>query len=126
MADVDFLFAVVSVGAGIGIGAWAGYALGTRAQGSRGGFWSAAVGATIVSMLIDFAGLMLGQYWLAVGAIGLMCGALTGLKYGYSPNVRVWEALKQARTAEEARKNATGAEQGEEASEESSGRAADE
>ena len=30
-----------------------------------------------------------------MGAMGLMGGLLTGLKYGYSPSLRVWDALKQ-------------------------------
>jgi hypothetical protein len=39
---------------------------------------------------LDFAGLVLGLYWLAYGAVGLMGGLITGMKYGYVDSMRIW------------------------------------
>jgi hypothetical protein len=39
---------------------------------------------------LDFAGLATGRYWLAYSAVGLMCGLITGMKYGFSDSIAVW------------------------------------
>ncbi len=48
------------------------------------------VGALLGCAALDLTGLVLGRQWLAYGALGLMAGLITGMKYGYSDSIGVW------------------------------------
>ena len=82
---------IVAIAAGLAIGFVAGYWIGSRYRGQRGILWSLAAGAIATAWVIDLAGFVSGQQWLATGSIGLMAGLITGIKYGGFPEVRVWD-----------------------------------
>jgi hypothetical protein len=82
---------IVAIAAGLAIGFVVGYWIGSRYRGQRGILWSLAGGAIATAWVIDLAGFVSGQQWLATGSIGLMAGLITGIKYGGFPEVRVWD-----------------------------------
>jgi hypothetical protein len=71
-------------------GVAAGYKTGSVIRGNRKAFWGLNIAAVVFCAALDFVGLVLGQYWLAVSAIGLMAGLITGLKYGYAESIGAW------------------------------------
>ena len=81
---------VASVLVGVLAGIFAGYALGKLVRGRSARYWGLNAGALVVCMTLDFVGLVTGRAWLALGAIGLMAGLLTGLKYGYAESIGAW------------------------------------
>ena len=82
---------ILAIAAGLAIGFVAGYWIGSRYRGERRILWSLAGGAIATAWVIDLAGFVSGQQWLATGSIGLMAGLITGIKYGGFPEVRVWD-----------------------------------
>jgi hypothetical protein len=82
--------AVAATIAGLGLGGAAGWALGKWSAGHRRRFWTLVSACLVASMALNYIGLTSGQKWLALGALGLMAGLLTGLKYGYAPQTRAW------------------------------------
>jgi len=70
--------------AGLAIGGAGGWRLGGAARGNSARYWTFNALAVAVGMALDFAGLLQGWQWLGLGALGLMAGALTGLRFGYS------------------------------------------
>ena len=75
---LDLLVAVP----GLCIGAWAGLRLGARYGTVSWRYWlmnAAAFGACLAACV---AGLMLGTRWVAMFALGVLGGLITGLKYG--------------------------------------------
>ena len=88
------LFAgVVAVLFGLLGGIFGGLKVGGRVRGRARVYWSLNALVVVVCMLLDFAGLVTGQLWLALGAVGLMGGSITGLKYGYSESIGVWRTV---------------------------------
>jgi hypothetical protein len=73
---------VVSGAVGLAGGAAAGHALGRRYGQPKWRFWAMCAAALVACSVLCAVGLMLGQRWFAVGALGLLGGLLTGLKYG--------------------------------------------
>ena len=86
---------VLSVLAGLLGGFWAGFALGEKVRGVAKRFWTLNAAVVVVAMVADFTGLVLGWPVLAYGALGVMGGALTGLKYGYSESIGVWRVIDE-------------------------------
>ncbi len=82
-----------AVAAGLALGGLAGFRFGGGIQ-SRGGYWAANAAAVLGCMLLDFAGLMTGRYWVAYAALGLMGGLITGLKYGYVGSTGGWRSAE--------------------------------
>jgi len=74
-------------------GIWAGYKLGEHVRGNPGRYWAWNAAAFVGCILLDLAGLALGQYWLTVASMGLLAGLITGLKYGYSESIGIWKML---------------------------------
>ena len=72
---------IASVGGGLVCGGLAGLWLGEHSR-SRRTYWAANALALIGCAALNFAGLVSGNSWLAYGALGLMGGLITGLKYG--------------------------------------------
>jgi hypothetical protein len=87
------LVTILAVFAGLLGGIWVGLALGGRVRGRPRRYWALNGAALLVCMVADFVGLVLGWPWLAFGAIGVMGGMFTGLKYGYSESIGLWRAL---------------------------------
>ena len=90
---MSLLFTVVGVVVGLTIGVAGGLRAGEMVRGRPRAYWALNAVAVIVSMLLDFTGLALGQMWLALGAVGLMGGSITGLKYGYSESIGIWRTI---------------------------------
>jgi hypothetical protein len=90
---VTVLAAVLAVLIGLLGGFWAGFNLGAKVRGLPRRYWALNAAAILVCMLADFAGLVLGWPPLAYGALGLMGGSLTGLKYGYSESIGIWRII---------------------------------
>lgn len=84
---------IVAVLVGLLGGIFGGLKLGEKVRGRAGAYWALNGIVIVVCMLIDFAGLALGYLWLAMGAVGLMGGAITGLKYGYSESIGIWRTI---------------------------------
>jgi len=82
---------VLSVIVGLALGSVGGWRGGRWAVGFAERYWMLNAAAFLGALGLDVAGLFLGQRWLSYGAIGLMAGLITGLKYGYSPELRLWE-----------------------------------
>jgi hypothetical protein len=89
---VGLAITLAAVAAGLVGGGLAGYRMGEIVRGSRRSYWVMNVGVLLVCAVLDFTGLVLGRPWLAYGALGLMAGLITGMKYGYSDSIRVWQA----------------------------------
>ena len=81
---------------GLALGGSVGYALGRRAVDDRRLFWLSAVSLVVVCAIADYVGFTMGPGWLRIGSLCAMAGAITGLKYGGLPEVRVWEAPPQS------------------------------
>ena len=81
---------LLGVGVGLVLGALVGYRIGKEVHGNRRVYWALNVGAVLGCAALDFVGLMMGWYWLAYSAIGLMAGLITGMKYGYVDWMGVW------------------------------------
>ena len=90
---MSLLFTVVGVVVGLTMGVAGGLKAGEMVRGRPRAYWALNAVAVIVSMLLDFTGLALGQMWLAMGAVGLMGGSITGLKYGYSESIGIWRKI---------------------------------
>lgn len=91
---------VLGVSLGLLGGIGAGLALGERVRGRPRRYWALNFATVAVCMVADFVGLALGWAPLAYGAIGLMGGAITGLKYGYSESIGVWRTVDRFTGAE--------------------------
>lgn len=85
--------AVLGVLVGIVTGILIGLKVGARVRGNSRAFWLLNIAAFLVSMAVDFTGLVFGQLWLAFGALGFLGGAITGLKYGYSESIGLWRTI---------------------------------
>jgi hypothetical protein len=92
-SEVSLALTLSAVAAGLVVGGLAGLRFGGGIQ-SRGGYWAANVTAVLGCMLLDFAGLMTGRYWIAYSALGLMGGLITGLKYGYVGSTGGWRSAE--------------------------------
>lgn len=90
MALLASIFAVL---VGLLGGILGGLKVGGLVRGRTRVYWTLNAVVVVVCMLLDFAGLVTGQLWLAIGAVGLMGGSITGLKYGYSESIGVWRAM---------------------------------
>ena len=84
-------FIVIGIVAGLAIGAIGGLRAGAWARGDAVRYWSLNAVAFLGSLGLDIVGLLVRQPWLSYGSLGLMAGLITGLKYGYSPTLRVRE-----------------------------------
>ncbi len=73
---------MASGAAGLTVGAAIGHVLGRRYRNIAWRFWTVNGGAFVVCSALCAVGLALGIRWLAVGALGLLAGVLTGAKYG--------------------------------------------
>jgi len=82
---------VVAIVAGLVLGAAAGYWIGAKWRDDRRIMWSMALAAFVAASILNFAGQLSGRQWLAIGALGLMAGVITGVKYGGFPEVRLSE-----------------------------------
>jgi hypothetical protein len=87
---------VAGIAAGIAAGflggVLAGLKAGEWARGSAARYWSLNAAALLGSLALDLVGIYTHRTWLASGSLGLMAGLLTGLKYGYSPPLRLRES----------------------------------
>jgi hypothetical protein len=78
-----------AVAAGLALGGLAGLRIGGGIQ-SRRGYWTINIAVVLGCMVLDFAGLMAGRYWVAYSALGLMGGLITGVKYGFIGSTGGW------------------------------------
>jgi len=83
---------MVALIVGFAAGAAVGYWIGTRFRDDRRFLWALAIAAFMSASILNFAGLLSGTQWLAIGAVGLMAGVISGVKYGGFPETRVWAA----------------------------------
>ena len=84
----DMIALVVGFAAGTAVGYW----IGSRFRDDRRFLWALAIAAFLSASILNFAGLLSGTQWLAIGAVGLMAGVISGVKYGGFPETRVWDA----------------------------------
>lgn len=70
-----------------------GLKVGEMIRGRPRTYWLLNGVAVLVFMVLDFVGLATGHLWLALGAVGLMGGTITGLKYGYNESIGVWRTI---------------------------------
>ena len=76
---------IASIGTGVtglASGTAVGLVLGRRNGAVVWRFWVMCVFALVACSALCAAALVLAERWLAVGALGLLGGLLTGLKYG--------------------------------------------
>lgn len=74
-------------------GTFAGLWIGGKVRGRARLYWVLNGVHVLLCMALNFAGLVTGQVWLSLGALGLMGGGITGLKYGYSESIGVWRTI---------------------------------
>lgn len=84
---------VIAVIVGLLGGIFGGLKVGEAVRGRARAYWMLNGVVVLVSMLLDFVGLVTGNLWLALGAVGLMGGGITGLKYGYSESIGIWRTI---------------------------------
>ena len=95
------VFPVMYAIAGLVLGGSIGYALGRRYVGDRRRLWLGGGGLMAVCVVANYFGVTTGYDWLRIGSVCAMAGAITGLKYGGLPEVRIWETPPPAtRSAE--------------------------
>ncbi len=83
MSSWGALIASISAGVtGLASGVAVGLAVGQRYGAVVWRFWVLCVFALVACSALCAAALVLAERWLAVGALGLLGGLLTGLKYG--------------------------------------------
>ena len=82
----------IGIAAGLVLGVLGGLRAGAWSRGNAARYWSLNSAAFLGSLGLDIVGLIVRQQWLSYGSLGLMAGLITGLKYGHSPTLRVWEA----------------------------------
>ncbi len=81
---VDLVIAIAGGVGGLALGIVAGFRVGSLVQGqAKWRYWILNGVAMLMGLLGDVAGLTLGAWWLVVGSLAFIGGALTGLKYGY-------------------------------------------
>ncbi|NTU72502.1 MAG: hypothetical protein HGB10_11880 [Coriobacteriia bacterium] len=73
--------------AGAAVGFALGFGLGRLARGSGRLFAALNALVVIAGMAANFLGLLRGMPWLAYGALGIMGGGLTGVRYGFTGGV---------------------------------------
>jgi len=78
---------------GLLVGLYFGLKFGERVRGRSRAFWMLNGAVFLIGMGVDFAGLVFGQLWLALGALGFIAGSITGLKYGYSESIGIWRTV---------------------------------
>ena len=78
---------------GLLIGIFGGLKIGDRIRGNSRAYWLLNGAVFLVGMAIDFTGLVFGQLWLALSALGFIAGSITGLKYGYSESIGLWRTI---------------------------------
>lgn len=83
---LGILGVLVGLVGGIALGYW----LGSLVRGHAKRYWALNGAAVVVCVVLDFIGLVTAQDWLALGAVGLMAGLITGLKYGYAESIGIW------------------------------------
>jgi len=84
---------IVAVLLGLLGGIFGGLKVGEMVRGRPRTYWVLNGVAVLMFMVLDFVGLATGQLWLAMGAIGLMGGTITGLKYGYNESIGIWRTI---------------------------------
>jgi hypothetical protein len=87
---VNLAITIASVFAGLALGALVGFRLGRGLGSSRRAFWAMSAAAVVCCGVLNYAGIVLGMRWVAFGALGLMGGLITGMKYGYFESADVW------------------------------------
>lgn len=85
------LINIVAIIVGLAVGGVAGFWIGSKWREDRRIMWSVAVAAFLAASILNFAGQFSGKEWLAIGALGLMGGIISGVKYGGFPEVRAWD-----------------------------------
>jgi hypothetical protein len=98
--EVELVLTLGGVAAGLVFGGLVGHRIGERVRGRRRAYWALNVAVVLGCAGLDFAGLAMGSYWLAVSAIGLMAGLITGMKYGYVDSMRIWRNSTAAETSQ--------------------------
>lgn len=88
---MDVAFAIAAVAAGVVAGTVVGWWVGRAVRGDRRGYWVLNAVVVVGCAGLNYAGLVLGHRLLALAAIGLMGGAITGLKYGYADSSAIWQ-----------------------------------
>ena len=114
VSAVTLALTVIGVVAGLALGAVGGYRAGLQAQGVATRYWTLNGLAFVSALGLDIAGMFVHRAWLSYGSLGLMAGLITGLKYGYSPDLRMWETRAAPPTSpdEDEAEDATGEEVG--------------
>lgn len=76
--------------AGVVLGILAGLRLGERVRGRSRLYWTLNVLSFVAGGAVNFVGVLYGLLWLQMGALVLMGGLITGLKYGYAESIGLW------------------------------------
>ncbi len=84
---------IAAVMVGLLGGIFGGLKFGEMVRGRPRTYWLLNGAAVLAFMVLDFIGLATGQLWLALGAVGLMGGTITGLKYGYNESIGIWRTV---------------------------------
>ena len=87
---MSLLIAIACAVGGLALGALVGFRLGENARGSRREYWGLNAAVVVGCGALNFAGLAWGRSWLAYGALGLMGGLITGMKYGFFDSAGGW------------------------------------
>jgi hypothetical protein len=88
---VPIVLSVACAVLGLLAGGVIGYALGRKVVGNRTRFWLCAGGLVGACVVADYVGIVGGYHLLSIASLCAMAGAITGLKYGGLPEVRIWE-----------------------------------
>jgi energy-converting hydrogenase Eha subunit A len=88
---------IAAVIVGLGVGGAIGWGVGRRWEQHRRRMWFATAVLLVAVCALDIAAISRGQFAVAYGAIGLMAGALTGIRYGGFSEIRdVWRKPRRA------------------------------
>jgi hypothetical protein len=86
---VSAFLALLGAGVGLALGIWGGLVVGKRiSERPEWTFWVANGVVVLLGLVLNIAGLMLGQLPVAMVGLGFTGGGITGLKYGYGRLVR--------------------------------------
>ena len=88
---MGFFVDIGAIAAGLALGGVLGYRIGLRWREKRRVLWTVGSVAFVSAGVLNLAGQITGQEWLAIGSLGLMAGLISGTKYGGFPEVRIWD-----------------------------------
>ena len=91
---MDIVWTLLGVIVGFALSFWAGYRYGVRCRKlPESRYWIANGAGMLLGFILATVGMQLQLMWMWVGALGIMAGSISGLKYGLGKSVGIWRLM---------------------------------